>query len=124
MVHKNFFSRALLVGTMAGGLAMAMGAVPARADRRDDNGCRDRVAKAQIQVDRDAARRGDHSRQVSDDLRRLDAAREWCGKHHADWDHGRDRDYDRYRNVDQRSYDQQRSDDQRREDQRRDDQRR
>jgi hypothetical protein len=98
MVHKNFLSRALMTGAVVGGLLlMAGGAVPARADRRDDDACRDRVARAQSDVDRDAARRGEHSRQVADDLKRLDAARSWCGKRHADWNHDRDKDYDRYR---------------------------
>ena len=87
---------------------MTMGSVPARADRRDDGACRDRVARAQANVDRDAARRGERSRQVADDLKKLDAAREWCGKHHADWDHGRDRDYDRFRDGQRRDDDQRR----------------
>jgi hypothetical protein len=99
MVHKNFLSHALLTGAVAGGLLLAGGAVPARADRRDDDACRDRVAKAQSDVDRDAARRGEHSRQVADDLKRLDAARSWCGKRHANWNHDRDKDYDRYRDT-------------------------
>jgi hypothetical protein len=97
MVHRNFLSRALLAGAMAGGLLMAVGSTPARAAKNDNDACRDRVAKARADVDRDAARHGQRSHQVADDMKKLDAARDWCGKRHADWDHGKDKDYDRYR---------------------------
>ena len=100
MSHKNILGRALLTCTMAGGL-MAV-STPARADRNDDEECRDRVAKAETDVDRDAAKHGERSSQVSGDLKKLDSAREWCAKHHADWDHSRDKDYGRYRDLERR----------------------
>jgi hypothetical protein len=34
-------------------------------------------------------------------LKKLDSEREWCAKHHAGWDHGKDKDYDHYRDVQQ-----------------------
>src|SRR5260370_19143990 len=49
------------------------------------------ISKAQADVDKDAAQLGQGSHQVKDDLKKLDAAREWRAKHHADWDHGRDK---------------------------------
>ena len=101
MVQKNFLGRALLVCTMAGGLLLAVGSVPVGAARNDDEGCQNRITKAQADVDRDASQHGQGSHQVKDDLKRLDAAREWCAKHHADWDHSKDKDYDHYRDIQQ-----------------------
>jgi hypothetical protein len=100
MSHKKFLGRALLTCTMAGGLLLAIGTAPAAA-RNDDDECQNRVAKAQSDVDRDAARHGQGSHQVRDDLKKLDAAREWCAKHHADWDHSKDKEYDHYRDIQQ-----------------------
>jgi hypothetical protein len=34
-------------------------------------------------------------------LKKLDSEREWCAKHHADWDHRKDKEYDHYRDVQQ-----------------------
>jgi len=102
MSHKNVLGRVVLTCTIAGGLLLAVGTAPAGAARNDEQDCHSRVEKAQLDVDRDASRHGQSSHQVAADLRRLDSAREWCAKHHADWDHGSDRDYDRYRDVKQR----------------------
>jgi hypothetical protein len=101
MLRKNFLGRALLTCTMAGGLLLAVGTVPLGAARNQDEDCRDRIAKAQAEVDRDAAKHGQGSHQVRNDLKKLDSEREWCAKHHADWDHGRDKDYNHYRDVQQ-----------------------
>jgi hypothetical protein len=103
MFYNKLFGRGILTGALAGGLLLFMGTTPARADRdSDEHNCRERVEKAQADVDHDNARYGEHSRQVSSDLKKLDAAREWCGKHHANWDHDRDKDYDRYRDTNRR----------------------
>jgi hypothetical protein len=103
MLDKKLFGRGILTAALAGGLLFFLGATPARADRDgDERDCRQRVQQAQANVDRDNARHGEHSRQISADLKKLDAAREWCGKHHADWDHDHDKDYDRYRDTNRR----------------------
>src|SRR4029077_10310915 len=31
----------------------------------------------------------------------LDSEREWCAKHHAEWDHAKDKNYDHYRDIQQ-----------------------
>lgn len=100
MLAKNIVTRALLTCTLAGGLLIAVGTTPIRA-ANDDQGCQDRVAKAQAEVDKDAAKHGQGSHQVRTDLKKLDSEREWCAKHHADWDHARDKEYDNYRNIQQ-----------------------
>jgi len=101
MTRKNFLGRMVLACTMAGGLLMAVATTPIHAGRNDDEDCQDRVAKAQADVDRDAAKHGQGSHQVASDLKKLDAAREWCAKHHADWDHSKDKQYDQYRDIEQ-----------------------
>lgn len=101
MLHKNFLGRALLTCTMAGGLLIAAGTAPIHATNNDDQACQDRVSKAQMDVDKDAAKHGQGSHQVADALKKLDSAREWCAKHHVDWDHSRDKEYDNYRNIQQ-----------------------
>jgi len=56
-------------------------------DVRDD--CRRKLEADRARIDRDAAKHGDHSRQVDKDIDRMDADRNWCREHHADWDHDR-----------------------------------
>ena len=56
-------------------------------DVRDD--CRRKLEADRARIDRDAAKHGDHSRQVDRDIDRMDADRNWCREHHADWDHDR-----------------------------------
>lgn len=101
MIRKNFLGRALLTCTLAGGLVMAVGTTPIHAARNDNDDCQNRIAKAQADVDRDAGKHGQGSHQVRDDLKKLDSEREWCAKHHADWDHSKDGQYDHYRDVQQ-----------------------
>lgn len=101
MSHRSILGRAVLTCTMAGGLLVAVGTVPVGAARNEDQDCQNRVVKAQADVDKDAAQHGQGSHQVAADLKKLDAAREWCAKHHADWDHAKDKDYDHYRDIQQ-----------------------
>jgi hypothetical protein len=101
MSHKNLLGRALLTCTMAGGLLMAVDTAPMKAARNEDQECQNRVTKAQADVDKDAAKHGQGSHQVAADLKKLDAEREWCAKHHADWDHSKDKEYDHYRDIQQ-----------------------
>jgi len=101
MLHKSLLGRAVLTCTMAGGLLLAVGTVPVGAARNEDQDCQNRVAKAQADVDKEAAQHGQGSHQVAGALKKLDSAREWCAKHHSDWDHAKDKDYDHYRDVQQ-----------------------
>jgi hypothetical protein len=99
MSQKNFLGRALLTCTLAGGMLMAVRTTPMHAAPNDSDECHDRVVKAQAEIDRDVAKHGQDSHQVRDDLKKLDSEREWCAKHHADWDHSKDAQYDQYRNT-------------------------
>ena len=101
MIHKSFLGRAILSCAMAGGLLIAVGGVPMHARPDDHAECQNRIAKVQADLDRDAAKHGQGSHQVRDDLKKLDSEREWCAKHHADWDHSRDAQYDHFRDVQQ-----------------------
>jgi hypothetical protein len=56
-------------------------------DGRDD--CHRKLEADRARIDRDAAKHGDHSRQVDKDIDRMQADRNWCREHHADWDHDR-----------------------------------
>jgi len=56
-------------------------------DVRDD--CHRKLEADRARIDHDAAKHGDHSRQVARDVDRMDADRNWCREHHADWDHTR-----------------------------------
>lgn len=56
-------------------------------DWRDD--CHRRLEADRARIDHDAARHGEHSRQVDHDVARMDNDRQWCRDHHADWDHSR-----------------------------------
>jgi hypothetical protein len=56
-------------------------------DVRDD--CHRKLEADRARIDHDAAKHGDHSRQVARDVDRMDADRNWCREHHSDWDHTR-----------------------------------
>ena len=51
--------------------------------------CRNRLEADRARIDRDAAKRGEHSRQVDKDVARMDNDRNWCRAHKSDWDHNR-----------------------------------
>lgn len=59
------------------------------ADKDWNNACHERLEHDKARIDHDAARYGDHSRKVDHDVDKLDADRQWCRDHHADWDHSR-----------------------------------
>ncbi len=76
------------------GLALALSfALPAAqvtfADHDHDyrNDCHRRLEADKARVDRAAAKHGEHSRQVDRAVDKLQADRQWCRDHHADWDH-------------------------------------
>jgi len=51
--------------------------------------CAKRLEADRARIDRDSTRHGDHSSQVNRDVDRIEADRQWCRDHHADWDHAR-----------------------------------
>jgi hypothetical protein len=55
------------------------------ADSKAD--CQKRLEADRARIDRDAAKHGEHSRQVDSDVDRMNSDRNWCRGHHADWDH-------------------------------------
>ncbi len=88
MTSSKVWSRMIVTGALAGGLALAFGS-PARADRDWKEDCHRRLEADRSRIDRDAGRHGDRSRQVDADVNRMNADRQWCRDHKADWDHGR-----------------------------------
>ncbi|HTX14734.1 MAG TPA: hypothetical protein VMD77_05515 [Candidatus Baltobacteraceae bacterium] len=56
-------------------------------DVADD--CHRKLEADRARIDHDAAKHGNDSRQVARDVDRMDADRNWCREHHADWDHSR-----------------------------------
>lgn len=87
-MKKQLMLRFLSVATMAGGLLLVASA-PIRADRDYSGPCRDRLEADRARIDHDAARHGNNSNQVNNDVARMDRDRQWCRDHHADWDHSR-----------------------------------
>jgi hypothetical protein len=57
------------------------------ADKDWSNACHERLEHDKAHIDHDAARYGEHSRKVDRDVDKLEADRQWCRSHHADWDH-------------------------------------
>jgi len=80
------WTRAALTTALAAGLVFAAG-VPLRADRDYTGDCKAKLQADKDRIDRDAARHGNDSRQVNNDVNRMDSDRQWCRDHKADWDH-------------------------------------
>ena len=59
------------------------------ADKDWGSACHQRLENDRARIDHDAARFGEHSRQVDHDVAKMDSDRDWCKSHHADWDHDR-----------------------------------
>jgi hypothetical protein len=88
MTNNKFWSRMILTSALAGGLMLAFGGT-ARADKDWKDECQRRLEADRARIDRDVSRHGEQSRQVSDDVAKMDATRQWCRDHKADWDHDR-----------------------------------
>jgi len=88
MRNHKFWNRLMFTGVLAGGLLFAS-AGTARADRDWKEDCHRRLESDRARIDRDAARHGEHSRQVDHDVDRMNSDRQWCRDHKADWDHDR-----------------------------------
>jgi hypothetical protein len=86
MSKQTVWSRIILTGTLAGGLVLAFGGT-ARADKDWKEDCQRRLEADRARIDRDAKRHGEHSRQVDEDVEKMDATRQWCREHKSDWDH-------------------------------------
>ena len=86
MTNNKLWSRMVLTSALAGGLVFAFSGT-ARADRDWKEDCHRRLEADRARIDRDARRHGEQSRQVSDDVARMDGDRRWCRDHKADWDH-------------------------------------
>jgi len=76
--------RLALASALAIAFTLTMGRVTF-GDPNDD--CHRRLESDRARVDRDAAKHGQNSSQVSRDVARMDNDRNWCRSHHADWDH-------------------------------------
>jgi hypothetical protein len=85
MMNNKFWNRVVLTCALAGGLVLSFGST-ARADKWSDD-CHRRLEADRARIDRDVARHGEQSRQVSNDVAKMDATRQWCKDHKADWDH-------------------------------------
>jgi len=88
MTGKTYLVRVALSGVFAAGLLFAAGK-PALAARDWGPSCRERLEADRARIDRDVARHGEHSPQVRRDVERMEATRNWCRSHRADWDHPR-----------------------------------
>ena len=78
--------RFVLMGALAVGLTLPLCGA-ARADHDYNNDCHPRLNNAKAKIDRDAAKYGEHSHRVANDVARLDQERAWCREHKAEWDH-------------------------------------
>jgi len=88
MVNRKLWSGWMVSAALAGGLVFFTG-TPARADRDYRDDCQKRLEADRARIDRDVSRHGEHSRQVDQDVAKMDATRQWCRDHKADWDHDR-----------------------------------
>jgi hypothetical protein len=86
MASNKIWSRMVLTSVLASGLVLAAGST-SRADRDWKEDCHRRLESDRARIDRDISRHGEHSRQVDNDVARMDATRQWCRDHKSDWDH-------------------------------------
>jgi hypothetical protein len=88
MSTKSKIIRVVLGSALAMAITLPIGQATF-GDRDWNPDCHKRLESDRARIDKDAARHGEHSRQVDSDVNRLDADRQWCRNHHADWDHSR-----------------------------------
>jgi hypothetical protein len=86
MAHNSIWNRMLLASTLACGFVFAFGGT-ARADKDWKDDCHRRLEADRARIDRDSARHGENSHQVENDVAKMNATRQWCRDHKADWDH-------------------------------------
>ena len=86
MKNSNQWTRTILTAVLASGLVLVF-SVAAHADRDWKDDCHRRLEADRARIDRDVDRHGERSRQVENDVNRMNATRQWCRDHKADWDH-------------------------------------
>jgi len=69
-------------------LALAFALPLARTARADDE-CHRRLEADRARIDREAAKHGNNSPEVGRAVDKMEADKQWCRDHHADWDHDR-----------------------------------
>jgi hypothetical protein len=79
-------TRIVLGCTLAAAFTLAAGHATFGDPRTD---CQRRLEGDRARIDHDAARHGEHSRQVDKDVSRMENDRRWCRDHHSEWDHDR-----------------------------------
>lgn len=88
METRSKVIRVVLGSALAMALTLPIGSATF-GDRDWGSDCHKRLESDRARIDRDVTRHGEHSRQVNQDVDRLNADRQWCRNHHADWDHSR-----------------------------------
>jgi hypothetical protein len=83
---KKQFARVALGCALAIAFTLPMARVSLGDIRAD---CERKLEADRARIDRDAAKHGEHSGQVAKDVDRMDADRNWCREHKAEWDHDR-----------------------------------
>lgn len=86
MTFNSIWNRTILAGLLACGFVFAF-AGTARADKDWKDECHRRLEADRARIDRDAARHGENSHQVENDVAKMNATRQWCRDHKTDWDH-------------------------------------
>ena len=86
MTNNRKWNQMIFTGMLASGLVLAFGGT-ARADKDWKEDCHRRLEADRARIDRDSNRHGEHSRQVDNDVAKMDEDRRWCKDHKADWDH-------------------------------------
>lgn len=87
-MNKTICSRLLLSTAVAVALMFGLGATVG-ADSDHKEACRARLENDRGRIDRDASRYGEHSHAVDRDINKMNADRQWCKEHNAEWDHTR-----------------------------------
>lgn len=86
MATQKFWRRTVMASALVGGLVLVFSGT-ARGDKDWKEDCRRRLEADRAKIDRDVSRHGEHSRQVENDVAKMDETRQWCRDHKADWDH-------------------------------------
>ena len=89
MFNRKFWTTGIFAALLVGLLTFGWTTPVQAFDRDHDEKCERRVHRAEEQLREAERRHGEHSRQVDNDVARMDSDRQWCRDHKADWDHDR-----------------------------------